>query len=81
MKPLSKKFVSIICLALLAALVGTPANAARFLGPDGLVWSNVCVAPGGAYMVFRDGTAGPVGSPCSFGFINEPGVIHYGTFN
>ncbi len=67
-----------IAAAFGAAALAAPAQASTWVSPYGVVMSDTCVAPNGAYMVFAN-QAGPVGAACHFYFNGLP-VMHYGVF-
>lgn len=65
-------------LALAASAISAPAQASTWINAYGVVMSNTCVAPNGAYMSFAT-QSGPIGTGCTFYFNGVPG-LYYGTF-
>ena len=74
-----KKLFASLAIALTAALTGSPVAAYVWVAPNGVMYSDTCVAPTGHYMTFAN-RSGPVGGSCFFRFQSAPGVTFYGVW-
>lgn len=77
MKKIISKSLLVAALAVLAVTAVQPASAAQWMLPSGIVVSNICSNPTGAYFVFV-GNYGPVGAPCQWTF--GGGIWNYGVY-
>lgn len=61
-----KNIIAVLLAAFLLAVASAPAGATSWYAAPGILVSNVCTNPQGAWFQFTDGSHGVVGSPCSW---------------